>query len=113
MSDIITVLIGFAGCGLIGAMAYFFIAGRFSDKSKIMNAVHKVTQKIGKKKVEDITESQNKIKVGISAKEKISQDSIDKIKDIQKKAVDDIGKILRDENISSIHEEIDNDWEDL
>lgn len=113
MIDIITVLIGLAGCGAIATIAYSLIAGRFKDKSKIMDAAHKITQQIGVKKVEEITESQNEVKVKVSVKEKVSKESISKIKDIQEKAVADIGAILHEENISDIHGEIVSDWEDL
>ena len=53
------------------------------------------------------------MKISITAKEKISKESVNKIKDIQKKAVEDIENVLKEENIGRIHEEINNDWEEL
>ena len=109
--DIIIVLLGFVGCGAIASAIYFFFSR--DGKSKILKKVHDTMQKIGKDKLTGIVKSQNEVKISITAKEKISKESVNKIKDIQKKAVEDIENVLKEENIGRIHEEINNDWEEL
>ncbi len=53
MGGISTVVLGFAGMGGLAAIAWF-LTSRSGSKSKIMEAVHKITQKIGQEKVDKI-----------------------------------------------------------
>lgn len=101
-----------AGCGLLAGIAYWWTS-KGDKKSDIREGVHKITQKLGKQKVEEIEKKQKVVVAEIDKEEKLSDESKEKIKDIQKKAAKEIGEILKTESISKIDEEIDKSWDDL
>jgi len=108
--SMLPVLLGIGG-GL--GVAYFFYTWGSGGKVNILAKVHKIFQK---KKVEEIVgieKKQNVIKTEIATKEKISKQSQEKIKTIQKKAADEIEEVLKKENVSDIHKSITSDWEDI
>lgn len=107
-----TVLLGFLGCGGIAGIIWY-ISSIFNKKSDILSAVHGITQSVNIDKIKDIVADQAKVKVAIDNKEKLTVDSVAKIKEIQKKASNDIEQILKENRIDVINKEIDNDWEDI
>ena len=112
MGSISTIALGFLGCGGLAAIVYF-ITSRSGGKSKIMEAVHKITQKIGQEKIDEIEEKQNKIKTEIEIKENVAEDVKTKIEKIQENAANEINEVLKENNISRIHTIVDSEWEDL
>ena len=71
MGNITTIALGFLGCGGLAAIVYF-ITSRSGGKSKIMEAVHKVTQKIGQEKLDKLEEKKNKVKMEVEIKEEVA-----------------------------------------
>lgn len=100
------------GCGALAGIAWWW-SSRGDKKSDVRAGVHKLTQALGVKKVEEIEEKQKVVVAEISKEEKISGESKEKIKDIQKKAAKEIGEILKEESISKIDKEIDETWDEL
>ena len=109
MDKVITVAIGFAGCGTLAAIAYF-ISSHFANKSNILEAVHKVTQKIGINKVKEIEKKEEVLAKKIKVYEDLSEDSKKKIKVIKKKANVEINEILLKENFEELSKEEDELW---
>lgn len=107
------ILIGFLGCGGLALIVTFFMKWQRGDKSGILEEVHKVKQKFEIDKIKDVVKEQEVLSVNIKEKESLSKESVEKIKDIQKKAAKEVEEILKDDNIKRIHDQIDSDWEDL
>jgi high-affinity K+ transport system ATPase subunit B len=101
-----------AGCGVLAFLAYWW-SSRSGAKSKGKGIVHKLKQALGQKEVELIEEKQKVVAVNIREKEKLSGESVKKIKEIQKKATEEIEGILHEDSIAKIADEIDKDWDDL
>ena len=112
MGGITTIALGFAGFGGLAAIAWF-ITSRSGGKSKIMEAVHKLTQKIGQEKVDEIEVNQNKVKMEIEIKEEVAEEVKTKINKIQEDAANEINEVLKENNNHSIHTTIDSEWEKL
>lgn len=101
-------LIGFLGCGGIAAIIWWL-----NGKLNIKDIIHKTTQDFKTEDIQDITDDQVKVKDSIKTKENLSNDSIETIKTIQKKANEDIQEVLKQNKIKDIHKEIDNDWDKI
>jgi high-affinity K+ transport system ATPase subunit B len=101
-----------AGCGALAFLAFWW-SSRSGSKSKGKGIVHGLKQALGQKEVELIEEKQKVVAVNIREKEKLSGESVKKIKEIQKKATEEIEDILHEDSIAKIADEIDKDWEDL
>ncbi len=101
-----------AGCGLLAGIAYWW-SSRSGAKSKQSGIVHSLKQALGQKEVELIEEKQKVVAVNIQEKEKLSGESVKKIKEIQKKATEEIEGILHEDSIAKIADEIDEDWDNL
>ncbi|KKM86039.1 hypothetical protein LCGC14_1283030 [marine sediment metagenome] len=112
MSTIGTILLISGGCGVAALIANWFTS-RSGNKSNIIEAVHKITQKLGKEKVEKIEGKQNTIKTEIEVNESIAEATKIKITKIQETAAAEINEILKADNITKIHTVIDTEWEDL
>lgn len=112
MSTIGTIFILFGGIGAVAFIANWFTS-RSGGKSDIMEAVHKITQKIGQEKIDKIEGDQNKIKTEITIKEDIAEATKIKITKIQETAAAEINGVLKEDNIGRIHIIIDNEWENL
>ncbi len=112
MEPLTTVLTIFGGIGLVGALSYWFTS-RSGNKSGIMEAVHKLTQKLGQERIEKIEGKQNTIKTNIEVNESIAEATKIKITKIQETAAAEINEILKADNITKIHTVIDTEWEDL
>lgn len=106
------VLLGFLSCGLLGFLG-IFITNYFSKKSEIAEAVHKVTQKIFKERVDVIEKKQSIIVVDIKDREDLSQQTIAKIEDIKEKVTEEIERVLELDEIKKIQSEIDTDWDSI
>lgn len=101
-----------AGCGVLAGIAFWWSSKRGGD-SKEGGILHGLKQALGQKEVEIIEEKQKVVAVNIEDKEKLGRESVKKIKDIQKKATEEINTILVEDNLARIGDEIDDDWEDL
>ncbi len=112
MESLLTILVGFGGIGLVGAIAYF-ITSRSGSKSGIMGTIHKITQKIGQEKIEKIEANQNKIKTEITINENLIDETKVKITEIQNQAAAEIAEVLKKDNVSNIHSVIENEWGDI
>jgi len=112
MGSITTIALGFGGCGILAAIMYF-LTSRSGSKSNIMNAVHKITQKIGQEKISEAEEKKSKIKTEIEIKEEVAEEVKTKINKIQEDAANEINEVLKENNIHNIHTTIDSDWEAL
>jgi len=108
-----TILIGLAGAG--GLALIFTLYSQFmnGDKSKFLNILSKFKQKEVLKEISTLNEKQKIIGNDIKNKEKLSKESVEKIKVIQKEASKDINKILNEENLVNTDKEIDKLWEDI
>jgi len=109
MAEILTVLIGFIGCGGLAAIAYF-ISSHFANKSNILEAVHQVRQKIGIKKVKEIEEKEKVIVSVLREHEALSEESKEKIEVIKDEANEEIKKIIYKENFVELEKEEDELW---
>ncbi len=112
MSTIGTIFILFGGIGAVAFIANWFTS-RGGAKSNIMEAVHKITQKLGVEKIGKIESKQNIIKTEITIKENIAEATKTKITKIQETAAAEINEVLKEDNIRRIHTVIDNEWENL
>ena len=101
-----------AGCGALAFLAFWW-SSRSGSKSKGKGIVHGLKQALGQKEVELIEEKQKVVAVNIQEKEKLSGESVKKIKEIQKKATEEIEGILHENSIAKIADEIDKDWDEL
>lgn len=107
-----TVIYGFLGCGGLAGAAFLWTM--FSNKkSNILQSIYKGAKNILQKKVEQIEETQGRLKIQIDNKEDLSQKSKEKIAKIVKKSSTDIQNILREDNIQKIEEEVDREWSNL
>jgi len=109
MAEILTVLIGFIGCGGLAAIAYF-VSSYFGNKSNILEAVHKIKQKIGVDKIKELEEKEKVIVSVIKDKEIISEETKEKIEVIKEKANEDIKIILAEESFVELSKEEDELW---
>ena len=112
MNAALIILGSIAGCGLLAALS-MWITGTGDKKSNILKALHEAVQDKGKEKVEEITKKEKVVEVNIREKEKLATESRNKIKNIQKKAVEEIEEVLKEDNLKKIQDEIDEDWDDL
>ncbi len=112
MSAIGTILLISGGIGAVAFIANWFTS-RSGNKSGIMEAVHKITQKLGQEKIEKIEGKQNKIKTEITIKENLAEATKIRITKIQETAAAEITAVLKEDNIGRIHTIIDNEWENL
>jgi len=107
-----TVIFGFLGCGGLATIAYLFMRGT-NKKSDIINSVHKITQKIGMKKIDEIEKKQNIISSNIEESEEFSKETREKVKEIKREASKEILKTLSRDEIKTIDEGIDEKWDDI
>ena len=107
-----TVLMGIAGCGGIAGIA-FLISTFLSKKGDIADSLHGLVQGKGIQNLANIEEEQGLLVKKIEDQEMISIKAQEKIKKIQEKASVEIEQVLKSEDISKIHDSINDDWEDL
>lgn len=110
-----TILYALGGVGVVGALALFLpkIFGR-SKKGKILEEFKKdQKQKKLQEQVDNITKEQKIIASQIKASEHASEETKEKIKKKLQKAAVEIQETLKEDNLSSIDEQIDEDWKDL
>lgn len=86
---------------------------RSKNKSKIKEAVYELFQKERKKEIKSLEQRQSIVKVEIKENETLAVEKEKKIRDIADKASEKVEKILKEDNIENIHDEIVNDWGDL
>ncbi len=112
MAAISTILLISGGIGVVAFIANWFTS-RSGGKSNVMEAVHKITQKLGVEKIGKIEGKQNIIKTNIEVNESIAEATKIKISAIQENAAAEINAVLKADNISKIHTVIDTEWGDI
>ena len=109
MSSLAIIISVLGGLGI----GYGLFKGFSGSGSKVLSKLHEAFQKKKVEEVKEIEKKQNVVKTVITTKENIAKDSQKKIKDIQKKAADEIEEVLKEEDVSNIHKSITNDWEEI
>jgi len=99
--------------GFLGFFMTRILSSKVNIKTSILNALHKFKSKQMQGNLDVIESKQNTIKVKLTKDTNISEQTKDKIKVIQKKAAKDIEEILKEENISKIHQEVDKEWQNI
>jgi gas vesicle protein len=110
-----TILYGLGAVGIVGALALFLpkLFGR-SNKSKILDTFKKdEKQKKLQDEVKNITKEQQVIAKQIEASEHASAETKEKIKKKLQKAAVEIQETLKQDSLSAIDEQIDDDWKDM
>jgi len=109
MSGAITVLYGFLGCGGLAAIAYF-VTQSIGKKGAALDAVHKMTQKLGQQKVANIEKKQEPIRKKIEENEILAEETREKIKKIKAKANKQIIKTLKEDDFVKLVEKENDLW---
>ena len=103
------IILGILGIGGLAGIAYLFTSF-INKKSDILETVHKITQDIGKKKVEVIEKKQIIVKQKIEEDERLSEQTKKEIVEIKKKANEEIKEILVKDNFRELAKEADELW---
>lgn len=109
------IIMGLAGVGGIGALFLFLpkLLGR-SKKRKILDEFKKdEKQKRLQDEVKVITKEQKVIAKQIEASEHASAETKEKIKKKLQKAAVEIQETLKEDSLSAIDDQIDDDWEGM
>ena len=107
-----TILMGLGGVGVVGALFIFLpkLFGR-SKKDKILDIFKKdEKQKRLQDEVKEITKEQKVIVAQIQASENASKETKEKIKKKLQKAAVEIQETLKEDSLSAIDTQIDDDW---
>ena len=110
-----TILYGVGAVGVVGALAIFLpkLLGR-SKKGKLLDQFKKdAKQKELQDEVENITKEQQVIAAQIKASENASEEAKQKTKEKLQKAAVEIQEILKEDNLSAIDDQIDEDWKGI
>lgn len=110
-----TILMGLGGVGIVGALFIFLpkLLGR-SKKSKILDQFKKdEKQKRLQDEVVGITKEQKVIAAQVVASEHASEETKEKIKKKLQKAAVEIQETLKEDSLSAIDSQIDEDWEGM
>ncbi|MBR9682657.1 MAG: hypothetical protein GOV02_03190 [Candidatus Aenigmarchaeota archaeon] len=110
-----TILYGLGAIGIFGALALFLpkLLGK-SKKNKILDKFKKdEKQKELQEESVVISKEQQVIAKQIKASDHASEETKKKIKKKLQKAAVEIQKTLKEDNIASIDEQIDEEWKDL
>jgi 23S rRNA G2069 N7-methylase RlmK/C1962 C5-methylase RlmI len=110
-----TILMGLGGVGLIGVLAIYLpkLLGRSAD-SKLLDQFKKdETQKRLQDEIVGITKEQKVIAAQVKASETASKETKEKIKKKLQKAAIEIQETLKEDNISTIDSQIDDDWDGM
>ena len=105
-----TVLFGFLGCGGLATMAFLWT--RFSGKGALEKA-HGIFQKKKQETISKIEAEQKTLKVSIDKKEDLAEDTRQKIQKIQKDAAKSIAEVLKEDKITKLNKEIEEEWENI
>lgn len=82
-------------------------------KSETRKIAHTTKQEILKEDLEKISKEQEVIQKQLKQAEVASEESKEKIKVIARKAAVEMNKILKEDTIARIDDQIDSDWENL
>jgi hypothetical protein len=115
MMGVDTILMGLGGVGLVGVLAIFLprlLGG--SSKDKILNQFKKdQKQKRLQDEIVGITKEQKVIAAQIRASENASAETKEIIKKKLQKAAVEIQETLKEDRLSAIDDQIDEDWEGM
>lgn len=103
---------GLGGVALFGGIM-LFIQKFMNKKIKVREIVHETKQQVLKEDLEKVTKEQEVIAKQLKQAEVASEESKEKIKKIARKAAVDMNKVLKEDSIAKISDQIDSDWEDL
>lgn len=101
---------GLGGVALFGGIWLLiqkFVHGKSSDKKSI---VHKIKQAVLKEDLDNVTKEQKVITKQLKEAEKASEESKEKIKTIARKAAVEMNKVLKQESIAEIDNNIEEEW---
>jgi len=103
------ILYGILGAGTL-AFIFYYIVQLLGKKSDIKEAVHKITQKIGKKKVETIEKKQVIVAKKLEENEALPEETREKIKEIKSEANKKIMETLKEEDFKKLVQEENELW---
>ncbi len=103
------ILYGILGAGGIAAI-FFYIPQILGKKSDIKKAVHKMTQKIGQKRVSTIEKKQIVVAKKLEENEALAEETREKIKKIKSEANEKIMKTLEAEDFKKLVQEENELW---
>lgn len=103
---------GLGGVALFGGVM-LFIQKFMGKKSEAREIAHTAVQKHIQTKVEKVTKEQEVIEKQLKQAEVATEESKEKIKVIARKAAVEMNKVLKEDSIAKISDQIDSDWEDL
>jgi hypothetical protein len=96
--------------GAIAVIGFFITSGKSSSMLKTITDLFSKKQQ---EKIDAIEDHQKTVEVNIKEKEKLAVESRKKIVDIQKKATKEIEDIVKEDNLGKLHQEIDEEWDNL
>lgn len=105
-----SILYAIGAGGVIAVIGFFLTSGK---KSSILKSLAELFSKKQEEKIDEIESHQKTVEINIKEKEKLAEESKQKIMDIRKRATKEVMDVLKEERIEDIQKEIDEDWDDL
>lgn len=105
-------IFGLGGVALFGGVM-LFIQRFMGKKSEVREIAHAAKQEVLTENIEKVTKEQEVIQKQLKQAEEASVESKEKIKKIARKAAVEMNKVLKEDSIAKIDDQIDSDWEDL
>lgn len=105
-------IFGLGGVALFGGVMMFIqkFMGKRSEKREI---AHNAVQEKIQQDIKKVTKEQEVIQKQLVQAEEASVESKEKIKKIARKAAVEMNKVLKEDSIAKIDDQIDSDWESL
>jgi len=102
----------------LGGVALFsgvmiFIQKFINKKPKEKEIAHAAKQEVLQENVEKVTKEQEVIQKQLKQAEQASEESKQKIQIIARKAAVEMNKVLKEDSIAKIDDQIDSDWNNL
>lgn len=104
------IVLGFLGCGGLAALAYYATTQFRKDPAEL---IKDLGQKRKEEKIKKLTKKQEVIARQVKMAEESSEKSKKKVDQILKKAVKDVNRVLKEDNLEKIDQTINEEWEDL
>lgn len=110
MPSLIKIILGFLGCGGLAALTYYATTQFRKSPTELINDLG---QKRKEEKIKKLTRKQEVIARQVKMAEGSSEESKKKVDQILKKAVKDVNRVLKEDNLEKIDQTINDEWEDL
>jgi len=110
-----TILYGVGAVGLVGALALFLpkLLGK-TKKGKLTDLINKENkEKQYQEEIKNISKEQKVIADQVKASEHASEKAKEEVKKKLQKAAVEIQEVLKNDNLSAIDDQIDEDWGNL